>query len=106
MIEIARLSDVTIDVTLVGIPGGVTVTKCYLAIKTTDAVTDAAGLVVSTIPVGGVATFSLTDAQTATLESTRHAMSVKAILSDGRAVRLVLDERFAEILDPGVEAIA
>jgi hypothetical protein len=33
-------------------------------------------------------------------------MSVKAILSDGRAVRLVLDERFAEVLEPGVEAIA
>jgi len=106
MIEIARLSDVTIDVTLVGIPEGVSVTKCYLAIKITDAVSDADGLVVSTIPAGGVATFTLTDAQTDALEATRHVMSVKAILSDGRAVRLVLDERFAEVLQPGVEAVA
>jgi hypothetical protein len=106
MIEIARLSHKTIDVTLIGVPGGVTVTKCYLAIKTTDAVSDADGLVVSTVPAAGVASFTITAVQTGTLQATQHVMSVKAILNDGRAVRLVLDERFAQVLEPGIEAIS
>jgi hypothetical protein len=63
-------------------------------------------LVVSTVPAAGVASFTITDVQTGTLQATQHVMSVKAILSDGRAVRLVLDERFAQVLEPGVEAIA
>ncbi len=53
-----------------------------------------------------MASFTITDVQTGTLQATQHVMSVKAILSDGRAVRLVLDERFAQVLEPGVEAIA
>lgn len=106
MITIARKSDVTIDLTVTGIPQGTTVTKCYLAVKTTDDETDLSGLVVQAIPVGNVCSFNITDAQTSNLSTGHYAISAKAILNDGRAVRLVLDDSIVQVIGAGVEAIS
>jgi hypothetical protein len=106
MITLARLSDATIDLTFSGVPSGTTVTKAYLAIKTSDAASDASSLVVNATPSGNVATFQITDVQSGALTARRYALSAKAILSDGRAIRLDLDDDQVQVINPGVEAVS
>lgn len=109
--QLSRFSDAIIRVSTAGVPSGTTATRVDLAIKATDATPDAGALIVSAVPVAGVATFNITNAQTGALAVGLYSLIVKVKLNDNRMFRLELTDddgrevNTIEVQPAGIEAV-